>query len=629
VTGKSTERSKRAQAHARLRDRHVRLEQAARAADTKAPAEIEELFSQLYYDPEFFIEWALSVSPIEGGTLVPFILNPGQRTVVGKVKELEAAGKPVRIIVLKSRRQGISTLCEALVYWKTSTRENVNGICVAHDKDTAGEIFRMSQTFYDTDRRHQIPGLMPEIAASNERALRFANPDKRTRHVRPGLKSNFLVETAEGKGVGRSLTLQAAHCAEVAYYTSPHVAAGLGIAVTKAPDSLMIWESTANGTGNLFESTWVDAVLGRNDWVPVFLGWHDDPRNVSYVSPEERDHWEWQTKEEQEMAEKFHLTLEQVKWRRIMIASPEMIRPGMHPEDVFRQEYPIDPEEAFVASGSHFFLPEGLKRLKESQKGPRSPAFIGDIQREKLTEDSVKVYPPTVRFTNNRFGSLQMWELPIAGEDYVIGGDVAEGLSHGDNSIAWVFRRSNQRFVARLKTRSLEPDQFGVACAELGWFFNEALVGIEQNGPGIAANMALRRQGYRRMWYERDIVNLDEPMRNFIGWRTTALNRRPMLDTLEMEIRNLGFEMPAADFYDEARTFRLVETGNDGNRHARPQALAGKHDDEIMSVAIALQLHLKGGALRVVRKKEAEKFDALHPKPRDPSKRKHYDPYAF
>jgi len=590
------------------------------------PDEVVEYQIQCEEDPEFFIEQNLSISPIEGGILVPFILNSGQREVVSVVKRELAAGKCVQIIILKSRRRGITTLCEALVYWKTSTTENITGIGLAHDKDTALEIFRIAQTFKDTDRRQKIPGLMPMIANSNERAIRFQNPNKQKRVLAPGLRSSFLVETAEGKGIGRSLTLQAVHCAEVAYYSNPGIATGLGIALTKAAGSVHIWESTANGVGNLFETTWNKAVAGENEWIPIFLPWHTDERNVLQLTAADRLKWQWIDEEEYVLATEHKIDMEHMKWRRMMLASPEMVRPGMAPEDVFRQEYPTTPEEAFVASGQNFFLPDVLKRLRHSPKGQRPPLYTGDIKR-KPKVDEIDLYPPAMEFMENRFGYVSIWEMPVPGYDYAVGADVSEGLTNGDNSVAWVICRNTQNYVARIRTRALESDQFGDACACIGWFYNDALVGIEQNGPGVAANIALRRAGYHRIWYDRDLLQIDEPMRKYLGWRTSEANRRPMLDTLEAEIRNLAISIPAKEFYEEARTFLIVTTASG---HAKPTAAASKRDDEIMSAAIALQLHMRGGAIRQLRTRKEDGFDMFHPTCQDPkTRRKKVDPYEF
>ena len=36
-------------------------------------------------------------------------------------------------------------------------------------------------------------------------------------------------------------------------------------------------ESTANGVGGYFYDMWHDAVAGRNDFTPIFMGWFIEP----------------------------------------------------------------------------------------------------------------------------------------------------------------------------------------------------------------------------------------------------------------------------------------------------------------------------------------------------------------
>jgi len=50
----------------------------------------------------------------------------------------------------------------------------------------------------------------------------------------------------------------------------------LGIlqAISNAPGSECILESTANGIGNFFHRTWRDAEMGRNEFIAVFVPWY-------------------------------------------------------------------------------------------------------------------------------------------------------------------------------------------------------------------------------------------------------------------------------------------------------------------------------------------------------------------
>jgi hypothetical protein len=534
---------------------------------------------------------------MEGGEIVPFILNPGQLLVVDAVERQLKENRPVRVIVLKSRRQGISTLGEGLIYWATSMFPYRNGMVVAHKKANTAEIFRMARLFWDTDERQRLGpyNLRPEVLNSNELAIRFDVDRRMKEKGHTGLRSAMVVETAEGSGVAVGMTLHALHASETAKWDNARIMAGLGIALSKTPGSLGIMESTAEGVGNVFEKTWSAAVKGKNEWEPVFLPWSIDPRCSTPISDAEINAWDFQDPYEKEIWERHKLTLEQLKWRRIQLASPDMIRPGVRPEDVFRQEYPLTPEEAFLATGQHFFLLSALADLEQSGKGIKKPLYKARFNLEGIPSDRKDLSPIIRPPTLDDYGELTVWEEPQPDEDYCIGADSAQGLEHRDNSVAWVLKRSTLKFVARLKTNKIDADQFGQKCCLLGWWYNSALLGPEVNGPGVAAIAAVRRLRYARVWFDRDLVKPGEPMTKFIGFRTTSANRRSILERLEEEIRRLTIDMPAADFYEEARSFILVDTGNGT---AKPEAMAGRHDDEILSAAITLQLHLHGGALR-------------------------------
>jgi hypothetical protein len=606
--------------HAKRRAREGAAEASALAqAQGSIPQELVDFAQKCQKHPAYFIETCLSVAPIEGGEIIPFRLNIGQRMVMDEVEKQLAEGRPIRVVVLKSRRWGISTLGQALAYWATSCFPHRNGMVVAHKKTTTAEIFRCTKLFWDADERQRLGpyNLRPEILNSNELAIRYDVDRKAKEKGRKGLSSNLLVESAEGTGVAVGLTLHALHASEFGKWQNPTIMAGLGIALSKTPGSIGLIESTAEGEGNLFHKTWVGAVSGKNEWAPVFLPWNLDPRWVAVVGEAERRNWEFTDKYERDLHEKHGLTLEQLKWRRLQLASPDMMRPGVKPEDVFKQEYPMTPDEAFLSSGKHFFLMEGVRALEESGKGVKPALYRANVSIEDIPADRRDMTPIYRPPTRADYGELAVWEEPQPNEDYVIGADVAQGLEDGDFSVGWVLKRSTLKYVARLKTKRCDADEFGQKLALLGWWYNTALVGAEINGPGVATNAALRRIRYSRVWFDRDIVKVDEPVHKYIGWRTSQANRRPVLERLEEEIRRLTIDMPAEDFYAEARTFVLVDTGSGT---ARPEATVGNHDDEIMSAAITLQLHIRGGAMRNVPQATptyVPKVDFRKPKPQE------------
>lgn len=596
-----------------------------------APPENSEVFiRKIQSDPGFFIESCLSVVPMEGGREVPFILNPGQRIVVDTLTKELQKGSFVRLIILKSRRQGISTLAEAIMYWLASCFRNNTTLVLAHDRDTSQVLHRMAQGFYDTDARHKY-GLMPSIEGSGKAGIFFGNPDKKKRHIDRGLASQMLVETAEGKGVGRGLTLAGYHWAEVAYTVKQDVATGLNIACSRTPGTIGIWESTANGVGDAFEATWLNAkniaangAENTSDFIGVFLPWNIDPNCRVRLTKQQIEDWKYLPGEEA-LQREYSLDLEQLAFRRVKIASPESHLPGVAPEDVFRQEYPLNWQEAFLKRGKNFFLIPALETLRKSEKGVREPQYFATVKCPLSPVEIVqKARTTSVNpiVSKAKYGPLQVWEDPADGCDYIVAADPAEGVSN-DASIALVLRRRPLAVVARYESRAIDPDEFGIICAMLGWRYNTAIVAIERNGPGSSANKALRLLHYPRSYYERDVVSVDEPVKAFMGWHTNASNRRPMLDRLEEAIRNAEVAFPSRNFYEEARKFIVVETtSSTGTVYGKPQASPGCRDDEVMASAIAIQVHLYGGAIRgeFARPKNEVKVDFAKPKGVEPRK---------
>lgn len=72
------------------------------------------------------------------GRGVPFRLNAAQRRVARIMEGQRRAGKPVRIIMLKARQWGGSTLVQAYMAWHQLVRaKGRNALICAHVKDAA------------------------------------------------------------------------------------------------------------------------------------------------------------------------------------------------------------------------------------------------------------------------------------------------------------------------------------------------------------------------------------------------------------------------------------------------------------------------------------------------------------
>ena len=496
-----------------------------------------------------YIENCLKIKT-KSGTVVPFRLNDAQRKLYAVAKRQQDAGKPVRLIILKARQLGFSTLTEGLIFHACATRKNVNALIVAHREDATANLFRMSKLFYD-----ELPApVKPMLRASNAQELVFENPSKlrSEREARPGLRSRIRCATAGGRGIGRSDTLQCVHLSEYAFWPDgadgkASTLAGILQAVPSLPGTMVVIESTANGFED-FKERWDAAVAGENDFEPVFFAWFENPDYSMPVVPGT----EW-TPEERELRDAYRLTDEQLQWRRWCIANN-----CGGSLDMFRQEYPASPGEAFLHSGTGVFNNEQI--VLRLERIP-SPAGRGEFTDGEWTESET--------------GAITLYELPEEGVPYVLGGDTAgEG---SDYFTAIVIDNVSGRIVAKLRQKYSEPEYVRQIYA-LGRFYNDALVAIETNFSTYPV-MKLQEMEYPNQYSREREDTYTRQMRKSYGFRTDRQSRPRAIANLVEVFSSHPEWFTDRELLEEMLTFCY-------NEDHRPEALAGKHDDLVMGAAI-------------------------------------------
>ena len=496
-----------------------------------------------------YIESCLKIKT-KSGTVVPFRLNDAQRKLYAVAKRQQDAGKPVRLIILKARQLGFSTLTEGLIFHACATRKNVNALIVAHREDATANLFRMSKLFYD-----ELPApVKPMLRASNAQELVFENPSKlrSEREARPGLRSRIRCATAGGRGIGRSDTLQCVHLSEYAFWPDgadgkASTLAGILQAVPSLPGTMVVIESTANGFED-FKERWDAAVAGENDFEPVFFAWFENPDYSMPVVPGT----EW-TPEERELRDAYRLTDEQLQWRRWCIANN-----CGGSLDMFRQEYPASPGEAFLHSGTGVFDNEQIVLRLERLPGPAG--------RGEFTDGE---------WTESETGAITLYKLPEEGVPYVLGGDTAgEG---SDYFTAIVIDNVSGRIAAKLRQKYSEPEYVRQIYA-LGRFYNDALVAIETNFSTYPV-MKLQEMEYPNQYSREREDTYTRQMRKSYGFRTDRQSRPRAIANLVEVFSSHPEWFTDRELLEEMLTFCY-------NEDHRPEALAGKHDDLVMGAAI-------------------------------------------
>lgn len=494
------------------------------------------------------------------GRLIALILNPPQLRLYDAIKAQWQAGKPVRIIILKARQMGFSTLVVAIVFWMTATAHNVESMIVAHKDEATANLFRMVKRFLDC-----LPAkLRPMTKASNAKELVFDQPS-RYKGTGQGLGSRIRCATAGGSGVGRSYTLKCLHLSEYAFWpgNKAETFTGLVQAVPDKPGTLIVIESTANGFDD-FKLKWDAAVQAQRDgtdgYFPIFFAWFEMP---DYRKKPRKGFV--RTEEEEQLAKTYGLDDKQLAWRRWCIAE----QCGGDVE-LFHQEYPCTPEEAFVSTGRCVFDKQALVlRLSRAR-------------REKWERGSFRItYNEAGKIANFRWqpeknGPIRIRKEPIEGVPYVLGGDTAG--TGTDYFAAHVLDNRTGEQVAVVHHQYGER-AFAEQVYCLGLHYNKALIGLEVNY-STYPEMLLEELRYPRLYVRQRYDNYLGKLVDAFGFETTGKTRHIIVDTLKDVAAQALHTITDPDTLGEMLSFVYDEQW-------KPQAEQGEHDDLVMALAIA------------------------------------------
>jgi hypothetical protein len=243
-------------------------------------------FAERLHDKALSMETFLRVQHRDKrGTTIPLTLNPAQlglHELIDRIKafnvkrttilnredpSVEITEDPVRVVVGKCRRGGISTYVEAYAFDEANKRRDFNVLVVANRGDNAENIFKYSSDFYN------------KWPTEHLRFRQEANPPSQKGITWPQTGSRFIVQTAGGAGVSKGFQFDFYHFSECAFYADY---SEVSDAISAAPAYAWVFEeSTANGPAGGFYERWQGALdietleqaLDAQDW-EVFDKWN-------------------------------------------------------------------------------------------------------------------------------------------------------------------------------------------------------------------------------------------------------------------------------------------------------------------------------------------------------------------
>ena len=546
-------------------------------------AEIDRIWQETCSDFRLYAERCLKIQTMNG-ELVPFIFNEVQTLLEDIIRDIKSDGRRVRLYVLKARREGVSTWFTGRCFWKTANNKNIYTLLVTHEPEATDFLFKMQKRYYDK----LPPEYKPSTSFNNAKMLVFNTPEG------TGLDSAIRVGTA-GKGdLGSGQLIHNLHLSEIAKYAL-HIQESLMNSllqtVPKDDNSEVVLESTARGLGGEFHKgffksrVFYDAVMvdGRpairkrvnenaskdNDYSSIFLPWFIFS---TYRLPVPAGFK--RTKEEQAMVSLYNLTDEQLIWRRNTIENECRSN-----ANTFKQEYPSNPQEAFIASGTPAFPNEKVLQ------------FMKDAPKPIARYECLASAHGSGQFIARDDGRFMVWVEPRPGRPYVISADVAEGLRHGDFSAFSVWDHISSEEVAHWHGHMAAFD-FASLLYWVGMRYNEAWLVPERNAIGQSTVERLLDLEYKNIYVETIPDPPHKPRKRY-GWLTIhGKTASLILENLIYEVNTGTHGIKCKETFEEMFNFKIQD---DGKVESDP----GTFDDRVMETAIGKYVLQKLPKIRV------------------------------
>ena len=583
---------------------------------------VSRQFIRLRYKHDFPF-WAATLVYIhnkKAGKDVLFRLYYPQRILVSRFEARRKAKEPIRLILLKARQWGGSTTTQLYMAWlQFFHKKGLNSLIIAHQGTASDEIKDMFDLMI---KKHPVEFLhrLGEVYSENEPKLVGVGKSGSTHRV-PQRECKIKVGTAERPNGCRGGAYSLVHLSEVGLWQktegkSPEdIVRSACSGILAKPYTMIVMESTANGTGNFFHREYSAAAdpKVKSQYEALFIAWFQiEHYSLPFNSAEElrafaKQLWENRnnayTPSNREESGRYLWSL----WERG--ASLEAIhwyiyeRAGKNDFAVMAAEFPSDDVEAFVHSGTMVFDKYLVKRFKPFC---REPKFVCEVYADA---DEGEEALSNLRFREDRQGLLSIWAMPEKFDDYEVTDryltvvDVGGRSNKADWSVIVVFDRlsmidgSEPPSVVAQWYGHCDIDRLAWRAAQIAAFYNDSLLVIESNTlethdkerqveggdqsqyilnqiSDIYPNLYARKQS-------EDEIREGAPRK--YGFHTNVATKPMIISTLVKVIRERLYIERDKRCLDEYDTYERKPNGAYG-------AIVGKHDDLLMTRAIGLHI---------------------------------------
>ncbi len=537
---------------------------------------------RIRYDFEFWCARCVTIKDKTTARYMNFTLNAPQRRTLAVLEEMRTAGLPIRLIMLKARQWGGSTLIQIFMSWiQIVHRTHWNSLICGHLKDTSAAI----KGIY-TRLLKEYPDSLNECDST----MSF-KPFEKSRNVSEitGRECLVVTGTAESQESIRGFDIAMAHLTEVAFWKSTaskspeNVVRAVCGSIALIPYSVIVMESTANGVGNFFHTEWLRAKAGQSDKRPVFVPWHEIE---IYRCPVADVKALWQELDDYELnLWNKGLTLEMIAWYHSK-------RKEYNSHTQMMAEYPSDDIEAFANTGNGVFCISDIERLRDDCF---PPAWQGELEG-KGSEGRNALQD--LRFVEMPSGKLQVWrkpstQPPAKNNRYIITVDVGGISDTADYSVITVIDRlspAGKPEIAAQWRGHTYHDLLAWKAAQIARWYHNGLLVIESNsletefteGDGSSYILDLIDEVYHNLYRREPSASAPDKTRK-IGFHTNRRTKEQVIYSQMRILRDSLYIEHDMKALDEYSCYEKQPNGSYG-------AMKGRHDDILMTRCIGLYI---------------------------------------
>lgn len=566
------------------------------------------------YDFAFWAVLYVFIKNKGGGEDVHFRLNRPQRRLVERLEKMRLAGKPIRLVLLKARQWGGSTCVQLYMAWlQLMHRVGLNSLIVGHVKDASNEVKDMFDRMINQYPIEMLYRLGQEYNPKEPKIEGVGNSGNI--HRIPQRNCKIKIGTAEKPDSARGGDYNLVHCTEVGLWKktdgkSPEdIIRSACSGVLLRPYTMIVYESTANGTGNFFHREYVAAKKGKSQFEAMFVPWYEIEWNIIEFQTEfhkykfakwlfdNRNNTEVESDREEPGTYLWWLwqqgaTLEAINW---YVA--ERSKFSSHAE--MASECPSNDIEAFTFSGRRVFSNEDVEQFRA---GCKPPKFRGEIYGYADEGEQALENLRLRKEENGRFFVWQDVEKDTDDEEvldrYLVIVDVCKGQTkNADYADILVIDRifmmdAEPPVVVAEWHGHIDMDKLAWKAAQTAAYYNNALLVIESNTletnntKGEAEYiLTLIHDVYGDMLYARkqSAEDIKEGTPKKYGYHTNPLTKKVVIHNLKQVVREHLYIEREEECLDEYLTY--VETEKGGF-----EAMEGHHDDRLMTRAIGMQV---------------------------------------